>query len=387
MRALVVTTFGVPHEGGLSTHVETLCRALMSRGHQVALLEGRAVQASLVARSWGWLRRHLRGDTPADLVAALHRQLTRIEHIGRRKCAVFRPDVVHCHDPIAAVAMLRATKGALPVLETVHGPAVYETRMMRGPGYEKLYEEIVRIEREAFSGASLLLPVDTGQATILQQDYAVPASKMEVVYNCIDVDEVRVFSRRPSPWCIPEPFFLVPRRLVPKTGVRYAIEAMRFLDVPSVHLVIAGDGPLRRELEAYTCQLGLKDRVTFLGSVPRRQLLPLFSRAAGVVVPSVPADGVVEATSLAVTEAMAAGTVPIASAIGGLAELIEDGKTGLLVPPADAQAIAVAMREAMNEKRRLSLVHDASSAVETKYSIPAWIQRIESYYMTFAPPS
>lgn len=387
MRVLVATTYAVPHEGGLSTHVEALCRALKSLGHEVMLLEGRQVRLPLTARLWRRLRRRLRRDTPAMLVADQRKKIAKLRTIGQRMCAAFKPDVVHCHDPFVATALLRATGGDVPLIETVHGPALYEMQMICGEGPEEFYDEIRQIEREALAGASFLLPVDTGQATILQQEYGIPASKMEVVYNCVDVDEVRELCQPNPEWSIPAPYFLVPRRLVPKTGVRYAIEAMQFVGSSSVRLVVAGDGVLRQELQAYARQLGLHDRVLFLGSVPRHKLMPLFSRAVAVLVPSVPAAGVVEATSLAVTEAMAAGTVPIASAIGGLAELIDDGKTGLLVPPGDAHAIADAMRRVMDRKHREELVQRASEVVERQYSIPSWINRIESHYKRFAPVS
>ena len=344
MNVIVVTTFPIPHAGGLSTHVELLCSSLESRGHRVMLLHGGKIHPLFVKRAWRWLRRRMKKDTPARFVVENRRQVERVQAFGRHACEVFHPDIIHCHDPFVAVAMLRATKGKVPVVETVHGPALYETKMLLGDGYDLYYDEIRKIEQEAFSGASFLFPVDTGQKEILLRDYGVPASKVAVVYNCVDVDEVRRLSQPEPEWPMPEPYFLVPRRLVPKTGVRYAIEAMRFINTESVRLVIAGDGVLRQELQAYAEELGVRDRVQFLGSVPRPKLMPLFSRAVGVLVPSVPATGVVEATSLAVTESMAAGTVPIASAIGGLAELIDDGKTGLLVPPGDASSLADAIR-------------------------------------------
>ncbi|MBN1912287.1 MAG: glycosyltransferase family 4 protein [Pirellulales bacterium] len=380
MRILVATAFAVPHEGGLSTHVELLCHGLRANGHEVLLLEGRSFQSSLICRVWRRLRQHVCPATSARLIANSHGLLRRAQGIGQRTYDTFHPDVIHCHDPSASLAMSRVAEGRVPVVETVHGPALYEIKMHRGAGYEEFYREISRIEEKAFSGASFLLPVDTGQAEILQRDYHVPASKMDVVFNCVDVEEVRELSRRKPEWDIPDSYFLVPRRLVEKTGVRYAIEAMTFLEPQSVRLLVAGDGVQRHELEMYARELGVQDRVVFLGNVPRRKLMPLFSRAIGVLVPSVPASGVVEATSLAVTEAMAAGTVPIASAIGGLAELIEDGKTGFLVPPGDARGLASAMRKIMEGEVRLGLIESGCKAVEEKYDIARWIDRIEGHY-------
>lgn len=130
-------------------------------------------------------------------------------------------------------------------------------------------------------------------------------------------------------------------RAQPYKGIQVAIEAAALLradgGVEDVHLAYAGDGPYLAGLRALAAERGL-DNVHFLG---RRTDVPaLLGGATVAVVPSLWA----EAFGLTVVEAMAAGVPLVASRTGGIPELVEDGKTGILVPPGDACALADAIR-------------------------------------------
>ncbi|HEV7759170.1 MAG TPA: glycosyltransferase, partial [Acidimicrobiales bacterium] len=109
-------------------------------------------------------------------------------------------------------------------------------------------------------------------------------------------------------------------------------------------LEVVGDGPDRAALEAQSRALGLDDRVRFLGRQPRDGVVDALRRASAVVIPSiVGAGGDMEGTPVVLCEAMAAGVPVVASALGGLEECLVDGKTGLLVPPGDVEALARAL--------------------------------------------
>jgi len=380
MKILIATQQVIPHEGGLSTHVVDLIAGLRAAGHDVRLIHAGEVIRPLW---WRLIRRAAcLGNLDRYGAGYLDDMVRRLAARVRREATAFQPDLVHCHDAYAASAALMALGGAaLPIVETVHGPALYEARQHwagRRPRYEA---RILRCEKEAFAGATRFITVDTGQANILKNDYGVDAGRITVIFNSVNVEDVRRTAESRSPLQPDAPYFLVPRRLVPKTGVRFAVEALAQVPRKDVHLVIAGEGPERAALQAQAASLGLAERVHFLGSVPRAQLLPLFPRAAAVLVPSVPASGVIEATSLAVMEAMACRTVAIASAIGGLAELIEDGRTGLLVSPGDAPALARAMMSVLEDKDlRVQLLAAAARKVEQDYSTQAWLKRILAVY-------
>jgi glycosyltransferase involved in cell wall biosynthesis len=140
---------------------------------------------------------------------------------------------------------------------------------------------------------------------------------------------------------------------------------------PSLKVLIAGDGPRRAELERMTRDLRLEKNVFFLGL--RRDVAELLHLAHVLVLPSHP---VVETLPLAVLEAMAAGTPVVASAVGSLPEVIEDGVNGRLIPPADATALAAALEELLTDRalaRRLA--DNAKRLVAERYSIDKMVKK------------
>ncbi|HVI48417.1 MAG TPA: glycosyltransferase family 4 protein [Chitinophaga sp.] len=384
MKVLITTQQRIPHSGGLSTHVEILIAELKANGHEVRLIQGGMAQSPKWAKA---LRLLLTlGDKNRFVSQNFKAVLHRITQLVTAEISHFKPDVIHTHDVYASYAVLQCRNlNGTPVIQTVHGPALYEAQMGGAdklPAYKQL---IIDCETLSFQRVQHFIAVDSGQAAILKEDYGVDPTKIDVMFNCVNVGEVRSMAKETVDLPVKQPYFLVPRRLVEKTGVRYAIEALALVKDQECQLAIAGQGPLRKDLEDLAANLNMTSRVVFLGPVPRNRLLPLFAKAKGVIVPSVPASGVIEATSLAVTEAMAAGTVPVASAIGGLAELIEHNNTGLLVKPANAQDLANAMDTLLhNAGRRDELIKNATSKVEGDYSSLNWMNKIVKIYKKYA---
>jgi glycosyltransferase involved in cell wall biosynthesis len=139
------------------------------------------------------------------------------------------------------------------------------------------------------------------------------------------------------------PRLLFVGRLVEKKGTRYAIEAMAAIarEEPGARLMIVGDGPERTALERLTARLDLKDRVAFAGAVPNDELPALYASADLFIGPSVvEANGDTESFGVVFAEAMASGCPVVATDVGGVADLVVDGETGVLVPERDAPAIA-----------------------------------------------
>ncbi len=130
-------------------------------------------------------------------------------------------------------------------------------------------------------------------------------------------------------------------------GLNYLIEALTILapGFPDLRLEIAGDGSLRGELEQKSHQLGVSGIVSFLGW---REDLPSVMAGWDIfVLPSLD-----EGFGVAALEAMAAGLPVIASAVGGLCELVQNGETGWLVPPASPAELAQRVRELIRDSRR-----------------------------------
>ncbi|MHB0937158.1 MAG: glycosyltransferase [Armatimonadota bacterium] len=143
------------------------------------------------------------------------------------------------------------------------------------------------------------------------------------------------------------PTILCPAGLLPVKGHRYLIDAMGLLrdrGMPA-ELLLAGEGESREDIMAQTRALGLADRVTLLGTVPHDALLALYAerRVMITVLPSVDlGGGLHEGIPAALMEAMSYGVPVVGTTTGGIPELLGDG-AGLLVPPANPQALADAL--------------------------------------------
>jgi glycosyltransferase involved in cell wall biosynthesis len=141
-----------------------------------------------------------------------------------------------------------------------------------------------------------------------------------------------------------DPVVFASGRAMPYKGIPVLLEAAAALQGshPSVHFAYAGDGPaledFRRQADARRLS-----RFHFLGK--RTDVPELVGSATVAVVPSLWA----EAFGLTVVEAMAAGVPVVASSVGGISELIDQGETGMLVPPGDASALAAALRELLDD--------------------------------------
>ncbi len=169
--------------------------------------------------------------------------------------------------------------------------------------------------------------------------------RRELLAHGFDPARVRVLHAPPPPGpARPAPAagapFLAGGRFVDAKGLDVLLHALsRARAAPDARVVLAGDGPERPALERLAAALGLRARVEFSGWLGQEALQERILAARFIVVPSVFA----EPYATLGTEAQALGRPVIASAVGGLGEWLEDGRTGLFVPPGDAAALARAL--------------------------------------------
>ena len=140
-------------------------------------------------------------------------------------------------------------------------------------------------------------------------------------------------------------------RLVKRKGVEYVIEALSKINDPKVKLIIAGDGKERASLEALVLELKISERIFFAGKVPR--LTPYYKTANIFVLASyiIEEEGDFEGLGLVLLEAQSHGLPVVGTQSGGIPEAFEKGKTGLLVPERDAQALADAFLRLKKDKQ------------------------------------
>jgi glycosyltransferase involved in cell wall biosynthesis len=172
-------------------------------------------------------------------------------------------------------------------------------------------------------------------------------------------------------------------RLSAEKGLKYLLTACAELVASGVPLkaLIIGGGPQRNELGQLSRQLGLDGRVVFAGfQEDAVQWLPCMDV---FVLPSL-----TEGTPMALLEAMAHGIPAVASAVGGVPQVIKHGETGILVSPGSAEEISRATRAMFGDPAaRQKLAENALVLVKTRYGIDQWIGRIEMEYQSLARQS
>jgi colanic acid/amylovoran biosynthesis glycosyltransferase len=173
-------------------------------------------------------------------------------------------------------------------------------------------------------------------------------------------------------------------RLVPKKGLATALRAFaRFARAfPRSRFLIAGDGPLRRELEQLVQQLDLQKVVVFLGFLGQSQLRELYEKAHIFIHPSeLPPDSNEEGIPNSMLEAMASGLPVVATRHGGIPEAVTDGVNGLLVSERDDDGLANSLFKLVEDPARWkTLGVSASNTVATEFAQPRQIESLESAY-------
>ncbi|MFJ8720116.1 glycosyltransferase [Streptomyces sp. NPDC004365] len=239
-----------------------------------------------------------------------------------------RPDILQAF-------LFHAYVMAAPAARLAHVPVLVAGR--RSLGFFKQGKRLaLLLERIATRWTDFLVANATAIADEVTRDEGVPAAKISVIPNGMRPGEFE--PAEPADVVTSLPVVLCVANLAAHKGHRYLLEACAVLQRSGCPctLVLVGDGAERAELHGLSDRLGLD--VRFLGS--RTDVARFLARADAVVLPSLH-----EGSSNAVMEAMAAGRPMVATAVGGTPELLEG--RGVLVPPADATALAEGLRQVL----------------------------------------
>ena len=160
-------------------------------------------------------------------------------------------------------------------------------------------------------------------------------------------------------------------RLTAQKSLEVALAAVAAVE--GGELVVAGDGPERERLERHAASRGLGGRVRFLGAAPRADVLALFRAADATVLSSA-----WENFPHGVVESLAVGTPVLATRAGGVAEVVEDGRNGLLVEPGDADALADAIRRYFEDDDLRARLRAAAAPSVADYAPERVYARLEA---------
>ncbi|MBD3370662.1 glycosyltransferase [Candidatus Fermentibacteria bacterium] len=283
-------------------------------------------------------------------------------------------DILHCHygmlgNPGVRVRDAGASVG--PVVTSFHGFDM--TSYVREHGSD-VYSYL-------FERGDLFLPVSEHWRKRLIE-MGCPPDKIRVHRMGVDCERLEFTARSLRPG---QPVELVSvARLVEKKGIEYGIRAVGALIEEGVDLryTIVGDGELREDLEELARRLDSSGRISFAGWMPQNELLKLLRSSHLLLAPSVTArSGDQEGIPVVLMEAMAVGMPVVSTTHSGIPELVEDGRSGLLVPERDVGALTEAVRKLTRDPGCWSRIGIAGRRrVEEEFDLKKQVSRLEAIY-------
>ena len=330
---------------------------------------------------------------PAELIAAMEPRLSEagVECIpiefssrldllsGARLLRFMRSEsvaILHCH--LFAATMVGAgiarMAGVGRVIETCHGPEVWRMgKGLRGSFW---------VDRQVGRLVDTYIAVSHAAARHLRENKRVPQDKIRVIHNGRDLDRfaatdsARRLATRAALGLGDESTLLTVARLDEQKGHRHLLDAIAIIAArhPNLITLLAGEGPLEGSLRNQCATLGISERVRFLGYW--RDVPELFEAADVVVLPSL-----YEGLPLVAIEGLAAGRPIVATEVDGTPEVVIDGKTGLLVPPAKASALATAIERLLeNQELAARLASDGREFVQKNFAVQRQVRETAALY-------
>jgi glycosyltransferase involved in cell wall biosynthesis len=293
-----------------------------------------------------------------------------------------RPTIVHTHLAKAGTVVRLAAKlaGVPIILHTYHGHVFHS---YFSPLKTRLF---LNIERALGSLSDRLIAVGEKQRRELIGYGLAPAEKIVAVplgleiEPMLDVERERGRLRTELGLSEDEVLVGIVARLVPVKAHEVFFDAAERIarSVPKARFLVIGDGERRGELERLVGQLGLSERTRFLGW--RRDMRGVYADLDVVALSSLN-----EGSPVAIIEAMAAGRPVVASDVGGVSEVVEHGRSGLLVPRRDPAALAAAVIDLVRDPAGAARLGAAARrAVFPKYASSRLVEDIERLYLELA---
>src|SRR5271154_4442190 len=355
-----VGKFYRPHFGGIETHVEALCQELVksmdvrvlvagdSRRSQECVIDG--VNVSRVAQSMSVF------GAPVCLSMP-------------RRIRSSRPDLVHLHLPNPG--------GALAVLASGYRGRVivsWHSDVIRQHSLAKLYNPIERIllkkSRAIVASSPNYIESSAVLSRFKDRCRVIPYGIDSLKYQNSDPAAVRAIREKYGPKIV-----LMVGRLVYYKGGEHAVRAMTKIDA---NLLIIGDGPLMQNLQRQARELGVADRVFFLGKV-QGSISPYYQASDVFILPSIARS---EAFGIVQLEAMACGKPVVNTDLAsGVPYVSIDGETGITIPPASPEALAAAVNSLLEDSAmRTAYGHAALRRVQNEFSLDLMVRRTLEVY-------
>jgi colanic acid/amylovoran biosynthesis glycosyltransferase len=282
-------------------------------------------------------------------------------------------DLMHIYFGHTGVHLLPFIKGwGKPSVVSFHGADVMPRQHQ--PAYDGQLRELLRV-------TPLLLARSLSLAERLK-DLGCAPEKIRINRTGIPLEQYPLEDRRTpenGEW-----HFVQACRLIPKKGIATALRAFAGFrrTYPRARFSLAGEGPMKREIEELARDLGIAEAVELRGFLGQAELARLYGEAHFFVHPSeMTADQNQEGVPNSMLEAMATGLPVLATLHGGIPEAVETGRTGLLVPERDDAGLLHAMLELAGQPdRAFAMGRAASQSVRLEFEQRKQIEKLEAYY-------
>jgi glycosyltransferase involved in cell wall biosynthesis len=355
----------LPNIGGIAAHCAGLARGLRLRGAKV----------KIITRQRG---PHPLDDPEVYSIPTCHVRRVWYAQYWRRARRLLRdlaraekPDIIHVHT-LEDALVVRGLLPGVPKVFTNH--TSFFLQHVRDPKWRRTLRWLLS-DFDAYIAPSDELARETTDLCGRPSDYLpngvwLPEVDRDECRRRLDIAPDRVV-------------ILCARRFVPKNGVQFLPAAIRALELQADNALwlLAGDGPLLAWVQSELAPQAARDRVRFLGRVAPDRMPSITGAADVAVLPSL-----IEAVSISGLEAMAQGLPLVGTAVGGIPDLIEDDVTGLLVPPADPQAMADAVaRLVASPARRQDLGAAGRRRVVERFTWDAVARATMKVYASASP--
>src|SRR3954469_17729372 len=326
-----------------------------------------------VSSLWWAVRRGVTGHNSGELL-----RFAQAAYISKRLPASAEHLHAHfAHGPATCVALVSRLTG-VPYSFTAHARDIFEYGDRKG------------VHDKVASAQSVIAISRHGSDHVVDLAGHDLANRVQIVPNGIDLGRFRRRTSEPTG----TPLILCVARLVEKKGqdtllggVARLVEkkgqdtllraiAMLVREGRRVRCQLVGEGPLRGQLEATAQWLGISDLVTFSGALPTTDVLTAYEAASLFVLPcQMDSNGDQDGLPVSLVEAMAVGVPVISTRISGIPELVDDGRSGLLVDPFDARGLANAMARVLDDSRLAGTLADEARTVAETYDRTKTTQR------------
>jgi glycosyltransferase involved in cell wall biosynthesis len=368
MRVLVVSGIWPPDVGGPASHAPDVALFLHQRGHDVHVVTTSGSAPAPFDVPVHWVSRRLpKGAIHVRTAAEIARRAAHADVVyttgmfGRSSAgakAARRPYVLKL---TADPAFERARRRGI-----VSGD-VDEFQSLGGGGAVRL----LRMARDAELRGAAHVFTPSAYLGELAVSWGVKADRVSVLPNPSPaMPELAARDALRESFGMNGATLVFAGRLTAQKALHDALDAVS--RVEGVSLLIAGDGDQRAPLEAGISKLGLEERVRLLGPLPRDRIIELFHAADASILSSS-----WENFPHTVVEALAAGTPVIATAVGGVAEVVHDGENGLLVRPGDVRGLADAIRRFFDDAALRDRLRAAAEASVAEYAPERVLARLE----------